>query len=77
MEGNPPFQGLNWVNGIELALRVISLGLSLSIVGVNRLDEVRGSKSLDFSSRTSIGCAAFHRCTRRRTIIESLSYQGS
>ena len=77
MEGNPPFQRLNWVTGIELALRVIWVGFSLSIIGVDRLDEVTRQQVLNFSSRTSIGCAAFRRCTRRRTIIESLSYQGS
>ena len=48
MEGNPPFQGLNWVTGIELALRVISVGLSLSIVGVDRLDEVTRQQVLRF-----------------------------
>ena len=27
MDGNPPFRGLNWSSGIELALRVISVAL--------------------------------------------------
>ena len=39
MEGNPPFRGLNWSSGIELALRVISVALCLSMIGVERLDE--------------------------------------
>ena len=39
MEGNHPFRGLNWSSGIELALRVISVALCLSIIGVERLDE--------------------------------------
>ena len=39
MEGNPPFRGPNWCSGIELALRLISVALSLSIIGVAGLDE--------------------------------------
>ncbi|WP_406858272.1 heparinase II/III-family protein [Alsobacter sp. KACC 23698] len=27
MEANPPFRGINWLSGIELALRLVSLGL--------------------------------------------------
>ena len=39
MEGNPPFRGPNWGSGVELALRLISVALSLSIIGVGNLDE--------------------------------------
>jgi Heparinase II/III-like protein/Heparinase II/III N-terminus len=39
MGGNPPFRGPNWGSGIELALRLISVALSLSIIGVAALDE--------------------------------------
>ena len=39
MEGNPPFRGPNWCSGIELGLRLISVALSLSIIGVANLDE--------------------------------------
>ena len=77
MEGNPPFQGLNWVTGIELALRVISVGLSLSIVGVDRLDEVTRQQVLRFFFTHIDWLRRFPSLTRRRTIIESLSYQGS
>jgi uncharacterized heparinase superfamily protein len=48
MEGNPPFRGLNWGSGIELALRVISVALSLSIIGVERLDDAARNAALQF-----------------------------
>jgi uncharacterized heparinase superfamily protein len=48
MEGNPPFRGLNWSSGIELALRVISVALSLSIIGIERLDEASRGAALRF-----------------------------
>jgi Heparinase II/III-like protein/Heparinase II/III N-terminus len=48
MEGNPPFRGLNWSSGIELALRVISVALSLSIIGIERLDEETRIAALQF-----------------------------
>ena len=50
MEGNHPFRGLNWSSGIELALRVISVALcSLSIIGVERLDEESRRQPSNFS----------------------------
>lgn len=48
MKGNPPFRGLNWNSGIELALRVISVALSLSIIGIERLDDAARSAALQF-----------------------------
>ncbi|MBJ3783123.1 heparinase II/III family protein [Devosia sediminis] len=36
-EANPPFLGVNWASGIELALRAISILLTLSLVGPDRL----------------------------------------
>jgi hypothetical protein len=48
MQGNPPFRGPNWTTGIELALRMISVGLSLSIIGVERVDEVTRNELLRF-----------------------------
>ena len=39
MEGNFPFCGPNWVFGIELALRIISVALTVSIIGVDYLSE--------------------------------------
>jgi hypothetical protein len=38
MEGNKPYCGINWVSGIELALRIISVALAISILGLDRLD---------------------------------------
>lgn len=32
IESNPPFQGINWISGIELALRTISLITALSLL---------------------------------------------
>ena len=48
MEGNPPFVGPNWGSGIELAMRVISVALSLSIIGVERLDDNSRRAALQF-----------------------------
>ena len=48
IEGNPPFRGLTWGSGIELALRVISVALSLSMIGVERLDEETHQAALKF-----------------------------
>jgi len=39
MEGNRPYLGINWASGIEIALRAISVGLTISILGIERLDE--------------------------------------
>ena len=50
MDGNPPFRGPNWSSGIELALRVISVSLALSIIGVERLDEGSCRSVLKFFS---------------------------
>lgn len=50
MEGNPPFRGLSWIFGIELALRVISVALTLSIIGVERLSSAAQSSMLRFFS---------------------------
>jgi heparinase II/III-like protein len=34
MQGNRPYRGINWVAGVELALRVISVAIALSIIGL-------------------------------------------
>ncbi|GGH18477.1 hypothetical protein GCM10007036_20710 [Alsobacter metallidurans] len=33
MDGNPPFQGVNWYSGIELALRLVSVALVVAAAG--------------------------------------------
>ena len=38
MRGNNPYRGINWVSGIELALRTISVALAVSILGLDSLD---------------------------------------
>jgi hypothetical protein len=48
MAGNPPFRGPSWISGIELALRIISVALALSIIGVDRLDSVTREAALRF-----------------------------
>jgi len=48
MHGNHPFRGINWSSGIELALRVISVAISFSIIGVERLDEENRQALLKF-----------------------------
>lgn len=48
MAGNPPFRGPAWNSGIELALRTISVALTLSIIGIERLDDATRSAALRF-----------------------------
>ena len=37
-EANPPFQGINWCSGIELALRSITVVIVISLIGAARID---------------------------------------
>jgi hypothetical protein len=39
MDGNPPYRGVNWLSGIELALRTISVAVAFSIIGIDHLDD--------------------------------------
>jgi len=48
MAGNPPFRGPSWISGIELALRIISVAVALSITGVECLDSVTRRDALRF-----------------------------
>ncbi|MEH2609787.1 heparinase II/III family protein [Bradyrhizobium sp. AZCC 1693] len=48
MAGNPPFRGPSWISGIELALRISSVALALSIIGVDSLDSVTRKAALRF-----------------------------
>jgi hypothetical protein len=48
MVGNPPFRGPTWFSGIELALRIISVAVALSIVGIESLDSVTRRAALRF-----------------------------
>lgn len=48
MAGNPPFRGPSWSSGIELALRVHSVALALSVIGVDSLDSVTRTATLRF-----------------------------
>lgn len=48
MEGNPPYRGPNWVSGIELALRVISIAVALSVIGIEHLDATARNAALQF-----------------------------
>ena len=48
MEGNSPLRGLNWSSGIELALRVISVALAFSIVGIEHVDHAARITALRF-----------------------------
>lgn len=38
IDANPPFLGINWSSGIELAIRSVSILLALTFVGADRLD---------------------------------------
>lgn len=48
MTGNPPFRGPSWISGVELALRIISVAVALSIIGVDCLDSVTRRAALRF-----------------------------
>lgn len=37
IDANPPFKGVNWISGIELALRVVSILLTIGLVGRERV----------------------------------------
>lgn len=37
IDANPPFKGINWISGIELALRVVSILLTIGLVGRERV----------------------------------------
>jgi hypothetical protein len=39
MQGNPPYRGVNWISGVELALRAISVAVALSIVGWEEIEK--------------------------------------
>jgi hypothetical protein len=39
MQGNPPYRGVNWVSGVELALRAISVAVALSIIGLEEIEK--------------------------------------
>ena len=38
MQGNRPYRGINWVSGVELVLRAISVAVALSIVGLEKIE---------------------------------------
>lgn len=38
MEGNRPYRGVNWMSGIELGLRTISVALAISTLGTDHLE---------------------------------------
>jgi len=44
IENNPPFQGVNWASGIELALRSVSLVLTISLLGPETIPDALRSK---------------------------------
>ena len=37
IDANPPFKGINWISGIELALRVVSILLTIGLIGRDRV----------------------------------------
>lgn len=52
IDANPPFKGINWVSGIELALRVVSILSTIGWLGRQRVD--------DRLARKIGGCLAAH-----------------
>ena len=59
MAGNAPFRGVNWISPIELALRVISVAVSLSITGTQHLDEASREQLLSFFAAHAFWIARF------------------
>ncbi|MFV2093513.1 MAG: alginate lyase family protein, partial [Hyphomicrobiales bacterium] len=37
IDANPPFKGINWVSGIELAIRSVNLMLTVSLIGAEQI----------------------------------------
>lgn len=48
IQGNPPYRGLNWASGIELALRVIAVAIALSLLGCDDLPKRTSDAFLRF-----------------------------
>ncbi len=44
MEANPPFRGVNWASGIELALRIVSLLVVVGLLGPERVPPAQRRK---------------------------------
>ncbi len=47
IDGNPPFRGVHWASGIELALRIVSLLVVCSLLGPERFSADRRRKLLE------------------------------
>lgn len=52
IDANPPFKGVNWASGIELALRIVSILLTVGLAGRDRIDARLADKIA--------GCLAAH-----------------
>jgi uncharacterized heparinase superfamily protein len=48
INANPPFKGVNWVSGIELALRAVSILLTIGLIGPDRIND-RLARKIDES----------------------------
>ena len=44
IDANPPFRGVNWASGIELALRIVSLLVVLGLIGTHRASPAQRRK---------------------------------
>jgi len=44
IDANPPFRGVNWASGIELALRIVSLLVVLGLIGTHRASPMQRRK---------------------------------
>lgn len=42
MTANPPFKGVNWASGIELALRSLNIIVAMSLLGEEAIEGIRG-----------------------------------
>ena len=59
MKGNAPYRGINWSSGIELALRVISVTVALSIVGIDQLSDTQQARLSQFFAAHAFWIARF------------------
>ncbi len=69
MAGNPPFQGVNWISPIELALRVISVAVSVSVLGTHNLDPDVQKQLFSFFRPMHFGSRAFRPSIPRQITI--------
>lgn len=76
MAANPPFRGINWASGIELGLRVVSLTVAISALGIESFAEDQRRDLRAFLNAHVYWIARFpsrHSSANNHLIIEALA----